>query len=364
MTYYTLPFLFLNLGGEMMYILDQRLRAQNIAVEKARKVLNDIVRIMYNPRFMEELFKPQEIYNKAALKSLFQDLAHASIMKLNATSMDKLYDLMTMVFKWQVFTVSHPRELILVTLNHMDSTRAMVTDQTIHKQLDSAYFMFIKTYGQMSCGELQRVRYSLLNFMQDVRIRVSLLLRQRLQNADGSFTIPTQFQLFYGSEPPGKIRTYSRDGIPVDISSFYPGGRYTVSTQPCSTELRGVRNTTLGSNIYSGPRLEEEPQDLNYGGQESFRKEINLLVAQLGQQNVPVPPDSFSLELFNLNDSTVPQITTTTEPATDSLIEPSQTTTETNPHAETLSKILAEMQPTIPKDQSEFDLLNLMEELN
>lgn len=37
MTYYTLPFLFINLGGEMMYILDQRLRAQNIAAEKAKK---------------------------------------------------------------------------------------------------------------------------------------------------------------------------------------------------------------------------------------------------------------------------------------------------------------------------------------
>lgn len=33
----TLPLLFLNLGGEMLYILDQRLRAQNIPGDKARK---------------------------------------------------------------------------------------------------------------------------------------------------------------------------------------------------------------------------------------------------------------------------------------------------------------------------------------
>jgi hypothetical protein len=33
----TLPLLFINLGGEMIYILDQRLRAQNIADEKAKK---------------------------------------------------------------------------------------------------------------------------------------------------------------------------------------------------------------------------------------------------------------------------------------------------------------------------------------
>lgn len=33
----TLPLLFLNLGGEMLYILDQRLRAQSIPKEKSQK---------------------------------------------------------------------------------------------------------------------------------------------------------------------------------------------------------------------------------------------------------------------------------------------------------------------------------------
>ena len=35
----SLPLLFINLGGEMMYILDQRLRAQEIVQEKALKGL-------------------------------------------------------------------------------------------------------------------------------------------------------------------------------------------------------------------------------------------------------------------------------------------------------------------------------------
>lgn len=37
----TLPILFLNLGGEMLYILDQRLRAQSIPYEKAKKGKNE-----------------------------------------------------------------------------------------------------------------------------------------------------------------------------------------------------------------------------------------------------------------------------------------------------------------------------------
>ena len=121
----TLPVLFINLGGEMMYILEARLRAQAIERGRAAKVkfraiavkilesnnctstpfqvMNDIVSTMFNRRFIEEIFsKHQPIYSRRVLKTMFDKLAHASIMKLNSNSMDKLYDLMTMAVKQQV----------------------------------------------------------------------------------------------------------------------------------------------------------------------------------------------------------------------------------------------------------------------
>ena len=45
---------------------------------------------MFNKRFMEELFKPQTLYSKKAMRTVFDRLAHASIMRLNAASMDKV----------------------------------------------------------------------------------------------------------------------------------------------------------------------------------------------------------------------------------------------------------------------------------
>lgn len=53
-------------------------------------VMHDITSTMFNTRFMEELFKPQEIYSKKAMRTVFDRLAHASIMRLNAASMDKV----------------------------------------------------------------------------------------------------------------------------------------------------------------------------------------------------------------------------------------------------------------------------------
>ena len=58
---------------------------------------------MFNRKFIEEIFlKHQSLHNKRILRAMFDKLAHASIMRLNATSMDKLYDLMIMAVKYQV----------------------------------------------------------------------------------------------------------------------------------------------------------------------------------------------------------------------------------------------------------------------
>lgn len=106
--------------------------------------MNDITGIMLNQRFLAELFKPQEVYNKPALRQLFEDLAHASIMRLNSESMGKLYDLMTMVFKHQVVMCAQPSDIICVTLNHLDAMRDFVSTPLIHKQIDGTYMKIME----------------------------------------------------------------------------------------------------------------------------------------------------------------------------------------------------------------------------
>ncbi|EEC05981.1 oxidored-nitro domain-containing protein isoform, putative [Ixodes scapularis] len=140
-----LPLLYINLGGEMMYILNQRLKAQKIALDKAHKVITDIVSTMFNVRFVEELFKPQELYSKKAVRSIFEKLTHASIMRLNAASMDKLYDLMTMVVKYQTFMCSSPGDLLAVTLNHLDAIGSYVaTARPVHAQVQTVLGILLK----------------------------------------------------------------------------------------------------------------------------------------------------------------------------------------------------------------------------
>jgi hypothetical protein len=144
---YAMPILVLNMGGEMIYILHQRLHAQSIAPEKARKVLADVVRTMYTPSFLEELFKPQDIYTVASTKQIFDKLAHSSIMRLNKTSMDKLFDLMSMGVKYQLLACRSPHQYLQLTMNHLESILEMVKSEGVSELIQAAIRASMELYS-------------------------------------------------------------------------------------------------------------------------------------------------------------------------------------------------------------------------
>lgn len=53
-------------------------------------VIQDIVGQMFDSRCVQELFRPAKVFTKKSLSGVFAQLAHASIMKLNSTAMEKV----------------------------------------------------------------------------------------------------------------------------------------------------------------------------------------------------------------------------------------------------------------------------------
>lgn len=69
-------------------------------------VIHDILGTMLNKRFMDELFKPQDAYSKKAMRTVFDRLAHASIMRLNSASMDKVSNIQKIsLLKWHLWNL-------------------------------------------------------------------------------------------------------------------------------------------------------------------------------------------------------------------------------------------------------------------
>lgn len=60
--------------------------------------MNDIVGTMFSKAFMDELLKPQQLYSHRTLKTVLTRLAHASIMRLNPASMDRVCTRVSFLF--------------------------------------------------------------------------------------------------------------------------------------------------------------------------------------------------------------------------------------------------------------------------
>ncbi|XP_051519434.1 protein OSCP1a isoform X2 [Myxocyprinus asiaticus] len=216
--------------------------------------MNDIVGTMFSKVFLEELLQPQDLYTHRALRTVLTRIAHASILRLNPASMDKLYDLMTMAFKYQIILCPRPQDLLLITFNHTDTIKELVKDNpSLVNQINEAQRQLIEVYTPLSDGEFQLIRHTLLLLFQDMQIRVSIFLKEQIQNLNGRFVLPTSGPVPHGFEVPGFIRWFNAKGREVRRTGFSSGGSYSSALHEGSFDLSGDRVTHLGTNMYSAP---------------------------------------------------------------------------------------------------------------
>ena len=304
-----LPILFYNMGGEMLYVLDQRLKAQNIPVERGKKVFSDIVGTMYKPQFLQEMMKASSMYSKQAIRTIFNKLVHSSIMRVNKESMDKLYDLMVMAVKYQISQCINPSDLLHITLNHLDATLEFVKElPNVKAKVLDAYDAIIAMYGSMKIGDFALIRQYLLSFLQDTNNKVSIYLAEKVQNEDGRFIIRNTDELPEMFEPPGLIKLYKQGR--EDSVKFKSEGNYKAhnSMLNISLELNGTRATKLGTNIYANAKNYDynTHSSLNSSTENSkmAKAELGLLAHFIGSDINQGISKEFKINLFTNADDT------------------------------------------------------------
>ena len=129
------------------------------------------------------------------LKTTFDTITSSSpIMRLTSASFNKLFDLIIGVLKFQVIRCPFPSSLLHITNNHMNSMRDMASDlvtPTINLVVRNIE-MLRQMFTVLTQAEWSAIRnYILSSVFIDINIRISILLREGLQDMEtGSFTIP------------------------------------------------------------------------------------------------------------------------------------------------------------------------------
>lgn len=304
-----MPILMLNLGSEMLYILNQRLEAQRTDKTKARRVLHDVVSAMYAPRFLDELFKPQDVYADASVKQVFDKLAHASIMKLNDGSMTKLYSLMVMGFKFQCLNCNCPSRLKVVTQTHIDNVRTMC-DTPVKVQVQN----FTK-------GEWLHCKQRVCQFFKDRKIRVSLFLQNDLQNCDGELVLDGTGQLPERCEPLGTVRFYKNGTLAATKTVKHPlaskcqvGPDYGIGrAASLAANMYGSRPEAKSSSSAPVASAKEEtsPHRRSLTRRATAKDELDLLTAIMdapsGDDRGAVVLDILDDQCFHVDDPELPQ---------------------------------------------------------
>ncbi|XP_048824845.1 protein OSCP1 isoform X4 [Lagopus muta] len=220
---------------------------------------------------------------------------------------------MTMAFKYQVLLCPRPKDILLVTFNHLDAIKDFICDAPgILNQVDETFRQLIEVYGCLSAGEFQLIRQTLLIFFQDMHIRVSIFLKDKVQNSNGRFVLPISGPVPWGTEVPGVIRMFNCNGDEVRRSEFTTGGNYVTPQREGSFELYGDRVLKLGTNMYSVSRPAEthtsgSSKTLASSAKENVapnplaKEELNFLARLLGGLEIKKPGGSetgFRLNLF------------------------------------------------------------------
>lgn len=84
------PLIMLNMSAEMMFILDQRLWAQNITPEKASKVASDLISYAFSKAILDHAMEQKPIHSLEEIKKIYEKIVDCSIMHLNESSFSKV----------------------------------------------------------------------------------------------------------------------------------------------------------------------------------------------------------------------------------------------------------------------------------
>ncbi|KAH8336671.1 hypothetical protein KR059_000780 [Drosophila kikkawai] len=176
----------------MLYVIDQRLKAQQIAQDKSIQVIHDVTTVLLEPKFIDSLLNGSKHNNAQLLTSehckfMLNDIATCSLMRLDEQSMAKLWNLMTVVYKWQLFVSRHQHHLLEITFRHLDAVNRLYPDARRHMLIDFTKNTLLDFWN--ACGEEAQLSIYQTNraWLQCFNTKISLLIRLGFQAMDGSF---------------------------------------------------------------------------------------------------------------------------------------------------------------------------------
>lgn len=142
-------------------------------------------------KFIEQLLTPhpnQPVLTVQQCRILLTDIACCSLMRLDITSMDKLWDLMVMLFKWQVHhAYDEPKKLLEITFRHMDGIGQLLPEIRKKLLIDATKRRIIEFWDMQTEVMRYDIMCGIKQWLNAFNVKISILIRLGFQRTDGTF---------------------------------------------------------------------------------------------------------------------------------------------------------------------------------
>lgn len=118
---------------------------------------------------------------------LLTDIACCSLMRLDTTSMDKLWDLMTMIYKWQTFIAKSSNQILDITMRHLDGIGKLIPEMRKTILIDLTKKIIFDFWNTLTDLDKIEMRNRIMKWLKPFTIKISILIRLGFQKSDGSF---------------------------------------------------------------------------------------------------------------------------------------------------------------------------------
>mmetsp|Transcript_36266 Transcript_36266/g.88587 ORF Transcript_36266/g.88587 Transcript_36266/m.88587 type:complete len:312 (+) Transcript_36266:82-1017(+) len=249
------PFLVANMGCEMVFVIEHRLRElpeTSVPQKKRDEILDDIIRAVFNDALMENIFAEQKLYAIDTFRKLLFAMAQSPSMRISQENFDKMFRIMSMSIKAQVMRWEKPEDLLSFTERHLDAVEALIIKKIGAGEAIGLVEFVRKSaqefYGDLSIGEYLRLRASLLNFFRELRAPVANLIQEGYQAPNGLVLVSTSGP---NADHLGEATVYGpNDDEILDVYSLAIAGRGLEE-----------RELPLGDNLFAADR---QPAGDNY----------------------------------------------------------------------------------------------------
>lgn len=150
-------------------------------------MLRDLSTVLLDNRFLDQLIETESKTGRPLtvpqLRLLLADIACCSLMRLDPVSMDKLWDLMVVIFKWQLFVARNdPHRLINVTFKHLDGVAKMMPEMKKGILVDVVKMKILTLWDTCDDAEKAEVAVAVSNWLHPFKVKISILMRLGLQD--------------------------------------------------------------------------------------------------------------------------------------------------------------------------------------